>query len=205
MMKKALLSTAIIALALCTVAPAAFSADNPTKDCKKCPVEQCRPKLYDKNGKELKTPPKPGEKVYDKNGKELKAPPKKMRHEPPKGPELNLTEKQKAQADKIREASKQKIKPIRQEIHEIKNQLWEIRENDNLTEEQKHEKAEPIMKKMHELHQKANAIRQSDMQQFEKILTKEQLKTLENFKKTHKPPRQPKKSMPMPPEREIGD
>ena len=93
MMKKALLSTAIIALALCTVAPAAFSADNPTKDCKKCPVEQCRPKLYDKNGKELKTPPKPGEKVYDKNGKELKAPPKKMRHEPPKGPELNLTEK----------------------------------------------------------------------------------------------------------------
>ena len=78
---------------------------------------------------------------YDKNGKELKAPPKKMRHEPPKGPELNLTEKQKAQADKIREASKQKIKPIRQEIHEIKNQLWEIRENDNLTEEQKHEKA----------------------------------------------------------------
>ena len=61
------------------------------------------------------------------------------------------------------------------------------------------------MKKMHELHQKADAIRQSDMQQFEKILTKEQLKTLENFKKTHKLPRQPKKSMPMPPEREIGD
>lgn len=203
-MKKALLSTAIIALAICSAAPAAFSADKATKEAPKCPVEQVRPKLYDKNGNELKTPPKPGEKVYDKNGKELKMPPKNM-HKPPKGPDLNLTDKQKAQADKIREASKQKIKPIKREIHEIKNELWEIRENDNLTEEQKRAKSEPLMKKMHELHQKADAIRQNDMQQFEKLLTKEQLKTLENFKKTHKPPRPPKKHHPMPPHHEMED
>lgn len=194
-MKKSLILASILSVALIMPNTASFANCNNTKpDMHKCPpCAKEMPKLYDKNGNELKNPPKPGDKVYDQNGKEMQPPcMKKM----PKGPELNLSDKQKAKADKIREASRQKIKPIRREIHDLKNQIWEIKENDNLTKEQKHEQMKPLMEKIHKLRQQANKIRQEDMKNFESILTKTQKETLENFKKEHKPPQRPERPMP---------
>ena len=190
-MKKAKFLTTLMLVATLAFGTSSIAADNNNtieesffKEHQQAPVKK-EFKIYDKNGNELKTPPKPGEAVYDKDGNKLPPPPC-MKHMP-KGPELNLTDKQKEKADKIREASKVKIKPIRREIHNLKNEIWEIREDDSLTMEQKKEKIEPLMVKVKELRTKADSIRQEDMKQFENLLTKEQKKTLEEFKKTHKP------------------
>ena len=153
----------------------------------KVPITKTFPKLYDKDGNELKSFPKPGDEVYDKDGNKLPPPPKFCHHHPK--PDLNLTDKQKEKADKIREESRKKIKPIRNEIHNLKNEIWEIKENDALNMEEQHEKIAPLMQKIEKLRNEADNIRQEDMKQFEKILTKEQKKTLEEFKKTHKPPK----------------
>lgn len=200
-MKKTLVLTSMLAIALLlTPASASYAGEkdaNGPETLARPPFSQEMPKLYDKNGKELKNPPKPGEKVYDKNGKELPPPPFMKRA--PKGPDLNLTDEQKAKADKIREASRQKMKPIRREIHNLKNEIWEIKENDKLTFEEKEGKIRPLFEKINKLQEKSNEIRQEDMKQFEALLTKTQKKTLENFKKTHKPPRQHDRDRKMPP------
>ena len=157
-----------------------------------------RPKFYDKDGNELKAPPKPGTKVYDKNGKEIDF--KRMKHHP-KGPELNLTEEQKAQADKFREESKKKMKPIFKEMRALDEKINAIYDNDKLTSEEKEKQIKPLMEKSTKLHLKANEIRKADMKKFEAILTEEQKTKLEEFKKTHKPPKKPNfgKMMPPPP------
>ncbi|MCR5261563.1 MAG: Spy/CpxP family protein refolding chaperone [Candidatus Gastranaerophilales bacterium] len=190
-MKKSVILTSLLAVML-MFNTAVYAEDSKTVQPapEKAPITKTFPKLYDKDGNELKAPPKPGEAVYDKDGNKLPPPPcckKPM----PKGPELNLTDKQKAKADKIREESKKKMKPIRREIHNIKNEIWEIKEDDSLTMEQQQEKIVPLMKKIEDLRSQANAIRQEDMKQFEKILTKDQKKVLDEFKKTHKPPQKP--------------
>jgi len=158
-----------------------------------------RPKFYDKDGNELKAPPKPGTKIYDKNGKEIDF--KKMRHH--KGPELNLTEEQKAQADKFRAESKKKMKPIFKEMRALDEKITAIYDNDKLTSEEKEKQLKPLMEKSTKLHLQANEIRKADMKKFEAILTDEQKTKLEEFKKTHKPMKKPKcgcgKMMPPPP------
>ena len=182
-MKKLFALTIVTMIAFALNSSAVFAENtkqNP--EFKKPDISRERPKLYDKNGKELTTPPK-------------------FSHKPPKGPELNLTEEQIAKADKIRENSKQKLKPIRREIHNLKNEIWEIKENDNLPREEKDAKIEPIVKKIDGLKKKADEIRQADMKQFESILTSKQKKTLETFKKTHKPcPKKDGHRPPCPPE-----
>lgn len=186
-MKRTIFLTSLLAVTLLFNASFATADENKQDTNIKChpPICKERPKLYDKNGQELQSPPKPGEKVYDKNGNQITPP--KFKHHPPKGPELNLTETQKAQADKMREASKQKIAPIRKEIFETKKQIKTIKNDEKLTEKQKEEAIKPLYKKMELLHDKADKIRQKDMEQFEKILTPEQKQILEEFKKTHKP------------------
>lgn len=166
-------------------------------NCPKCECPGCkcktprgeRPKLYDKNGKELTNPPKPGEKVYDKNGKEITLMPPRHGHHHMKGPELNLTEKQKAEAAKIREASKEKIRPIMKEMHTIKDDIRKVYDDTKLTTEQKEQKVTELKQKLAEQRKKADTIRKSDMEKFEKLLTKEQKTILENFKKEHQPPK----------------
>ena len=166
-------------------------------NCPKCECPDCkcktppgeRPKLYDKDGKELTAPPKPGEKVYDKNGKEITLMPPRHGHHHMKGPELNLTEKQKAEAAKIREASKEKIRPIMEEMKTIKNDIRKVYDDTSLTAEQQKQKVNELKQKLVEQRKKADAIRKSDMEKFEKLLTKEQKTILENFKKEHRPPK----------------
>ena len=80
------------------------------------------------------------------------------------------------------------MKPIRKQIHDYQNQIWEIKENDSLSCEQKRKKIQPIFEKIQKLQNQKNEIRKADMQQFESLLTKEQKQKLEQFKKTHKPP-----------------
>lgn len=155
----------------------------PQRPGKACFRGKERPKFYDKDGKELKAPPKPGTKVYDKNGKEIDF--KKMKHHP-KGPELNLTDEQKAQADKFREESKSKMKPIFKEMKELNQKINAIYEDEKTTKEQKEKQLKPLMEKITKLHLQANEIRKADMKKFESILTDEQKTKLEEFKKEHK-------------------
>lgn len=193
-MKKSLFLASTLLLAMLFNAPAFAGGDKTADsgcDFKKPPMHREMPNLYDKNGNELTTPPKKGQKVYDAKGNELPPPPKMDKKMPPK-PELNLTEAQKAQMDKIREESKKKMKPIRKQIHEYQNQIWEIKENDTLSCEQKREKIQPIFEKIQKLQNQKNEIRKADMEQFESLLTKSQKQKLEQFKKTHKPPMKPR-------------
>lgn len=186
-MKKTIVCTSLLLLTL-LLNSSAYCADtkteaaNKTKEVKEFKMP---PKFYDKEGNELKAPPKPGEAVYDKDGNKLPVP-NFMKNRFQK-PELNLTDKQKEKADKIRENSRKKIKPIRREIHNLKNEIWEIKENDDLTMEEKFVKIKPLHEKIKALRTQANEIRKEDMKQFEKLLTKDQKKTLEEFKKNHKP------------------
>lgn len=142
----------------------------------------CR--MYDKDGNVLKQFPKPGDVVYDKNGNKVKI---------PEGPKLNLTDAQKEQMDNIRKESRTKIKPIKKEIHNYYNQVWEIKEDDSLTKEQKFAKMQPIFENIRTLEKRANEIRKSDMEQFEKLLTPKQKAEFEKFKKAHKHHRDIKK------------
>ena len=109
-MQKSLLLASTLLLAMLFNAPAFAEEDKLADagcDFKMPPMHREMPKLYDKNGKELTAPPKKGQKVYDAKGKEL-PPPLKMDKKMPPKPDLNLTEAQKAQMDKIREESKKR-------------------------------------------------------------------------------------------------
>ena len=196
-MKKNLLVASVISLAMImssgiAMADNTVKAQKDTKAVKECP-KKCdksgafkgkeRPKFYDKDGNELKAPPKPGTKIYDKNGKEIDF--KKMKKRHPKGPELNLTEEQKAQADKFREESKSKMKPIFEEMKSLNEKIGAIYEDDKMTQKEKEKQLKPLMEKSTKLHLQANEIRKADMKKFEAILTDEQKTKLEEFKKTH--------------------
>jgi Spy/CpxP family protein refolding chaperone len=196
-MKKTLLTTALVATIL-TVNPLIVSSEeNETlatnEFMKFAPFMEYKfptlmefkmPTLYDKNGKELKEPPKPGETVYDKDGNKIQ-PPFCGAQKPPKEPNLNLTDAQKSQMDVIRKASINKIKPIRKEILNSYYQIWEIKENDSLTQEQKYAQTQPIVENIKTLEKQADAIRKADMEQFEKLLTTKQKSELEKFKKNN--------------------
>jgi len=182
MKKKVFLAAAMSLVMLMSSSIAMAENTVQTQDEQKTFSAKERPKFYDKNGKELKSRPKPGTKVYDKNGKEIDF--KKMRHH--KGPELNLSEEQKAQADKFRAESKKKMKPIFKEMRALDEKITGIYDNDKLTSEEKEKQLKPLMEKSTKLHLQANEIRKADMKKFEAILTDEQKTKLEEFKKTHK-------------------
>ncbi len=147
------------------------------------PFKHKRPEFYDKNGNKLTEFPKPGTKVYDKNGKEIEF--KKPNH--PR-PELNLTDEQRAKADKMREESRAKMKPVFTEMKSLNEQINKIYDNEKLSQEQKEKQVKPLMEKISKLHTQADELRKADMQKFEALLTDEQKVKLEEFKKTHKPP-----------------
>ena len=128
-----------------------------------------RPDLYDKDGNKLTQPPKPGTKVYDKNGKEIEF----KRHHHPR-PELNLTDEQKAKADKMREESRAKMKPVFMEMKNLNEKINKIYDNEKLSKEEKEKQVKPLMEKISKLHTRADELRKADMKKFEAILTEEQ-------------------------------
>ena len=147
------------------------------------PFRHKKPEFYDKNGNKLTEFPKPGTKVYDKNGKEIEF--KKPNH--PR-PELNLTDEQRAKADKMREESRTKMKPVFTEMKSLNEQINKIYDNEKLSQEQKEKQVKPLMEKISKLHTQADELRKADMQKFEALLTDEQKVKLEEFRKNHKPP-----------------
>lgn len=71
-MKKQVITLTLIAVSI--VYSSSVLADEQSytsEQYKQPPAMKERPKLYDKDGNELTTPPKPGEEVYDKNGNKL--------------------------------------------------------------------------------------------------------------------------------------
>lgn len=120
-------------------------------------------------------------------------------HRPPVAPKkiqfekrLKLTDEQKAQAKLIHKKGFEKIKPIMDEIAQKRAEIEAVAKSKISTEAQK-EKFETLRKDIRDLKRKAHEIRKENMQEFESILTKKQLKELnkmkeegrKNFEKNH--------------------
>ena len=115
------------------------------------------------------------------NGEEKHRPPMPNLEE-----ELNLTEKQKAQAKANRIEGRKEMKPIMEEIRGKKEAILDVMDSDLSKDEQK-VKIEALQQEIKNLYKKANAIREKNMAEFEKILTKEQKTKFEQLKKEHQP------------------
>lgn len=105
---------------------------------------------------------------------------------PPDFSKLNLTDEQKAKLDENRNASREKMKPIFEQMEKNRTKIKVIQSSTKLTDDQKVEQITAIKKEMRELRKQANEIRQEDMQFFESQLTPKQKKTFEKIKQDHK-------------------
>ena len=88
--------------------------------------------------------------------------------------------------DENRNANREKIKPIFEQMEKDKTRLQVIKSSTKLTEEQKVEQITAVKKEMKELRKQANEIRQDDMKFFESQLTDKQKKTFEKIKQDQK-------------------
>ena len=95
---------------------------------------------------------------------------------------LNLTEEQKQKIEKNKQKDKEKMKPIISKMHEKRSELMGIKTNMTLAPHEKVEKMAPIEKDLIDLKLKANDLRKKNMEEFEKILTKEQKAEFEKIK-----------------------
>ena len=121
---------------------------------------------------------------------------------PPDFSKLKLTDEQKAKLDENRNASREKIKPIFEQMEKNKTKIKVIQASTKLTDEQKVEQITAVRKEMRELRKQANEIRQEDMKFFESQLTPKQKKTFEKIKQDHKKQMEKarkNKTCPMPP------
>src|SRR5574344_450413 len=130
-------------------------------------------------------PPPPG------HGKMQKPPHEKLDEK------LKLTETQKSLLKKNRIASRQKLKPILQQMFDKREAIMDIRDSE-LSQAEQDKKIAPLKNDMKTLKQKADAIRKADMEYFESILTTEQKTEFDKIKKEHEknrhcPPPCPKK------------
>lgn len=115
--------------------------------------------------------------------------------------ELNLTDAQKAKAKANRIKGRKEMKPIMDEIRAKKEAVLDVMDSD-LSQEEQQLKIKDLQNDIKKLHEKANAVRKNNMNEFEKILTKEQKAKFEKMKKEHEPAGRCKKCermMPPPP------
>ena len=105
---------------------------------------------------------------------------------PPDFSKLKLTDEQKAKLDENRNASREKMKPIFEQMQKNKTKMQVIQSSTKLTDEQKVEQITAVKKEMKELRKQANEIRQADMKFFESQLTDKQKKTFEKIKQDQK-------------------
>jgi len=99
---------------------------------------------------------------------------------------LKLTDEQKTKLDENRNASREKMKPIFEQMQKNKTKIQVIQSSTKLTDEQKVEQITAVKKEMKELRKQANEIRQEDMKFFESQLTAKQKKTFEKIKQNQK-------------------
>ena len=115
--------------------------------------------------------------------------------------ELGLTEAQKQKARQNRINGRKEMKPVMDEIRTKKEAIMDIFDSE-LAEAKKKEQIKELQTELKELHKKANTLREKNMQDFEKILTKEQKAKFEELKQKHMPKHECKKCgkmMPPPP------
>lgn len=96
---------------------------------------------------------------------------------------LKLTDAQKAQAKIIREKGRTEIHPIMEKIKEKHQKIHTIRNNTKLSEQAKAAQIDQLRKELGALKRYAHELQMKNMQEFEGILTKKQLKTLNKMKK----------------------
>lgn len=110
--------------------------------------------------------------------------------QPPKGPDfqkrraefekrLNLTDKQKQQAEALHKQGFEKIKPI---MEDMKTKQKEIATLKDAQDETSIQKKEQLKKEIGALRQQAKELRKQNMKDFENILTKKQQKELQKIK-----------------------
>jgi Spy/CpxP family protein refolding chaperone len=111
---------------------------------------------------------------------------------PPKGPDfqkrnaeleqrLKLTDKQKAKAEKLREQSFEKMKPIMDKLQEKKAEIDAVKRS-RMSVEMQNEKIAELQKEIGALKNEAHRLRMENMKDFEAILTKKQKKELQKMK-----------------------
>jgi Spy/CpxP family protein refolding chaperone len=155
----------IIACVTCVLTSVANANEPAAKDesVKKCiGVEKAMPKM----------PPAPPEQMHKI----------KKAHEKAFEEKLGLTEVQKLKTRELRKGGHEKIKPLIDDIRAKKQEAEAVR-NSKLTVEAKEEKLTEIDKELATMEKKVREVRKQNMKEFEKILTKDQRKTLKNMKK----------------------
>ena len=99
---------------------------------------------------------------------------------------LNLTEEQKKQIEENRKIGHEKVKPIFEQKRAIFHEIKEIKQNNDLSEEQKQKKIDSLKSDIKKLDEQANSLRQENMKAFEGILNNKQKKEFEKIKSEQK-------------------
>lgn len=95
---------------------------------------------------------------------------------------LKLTDKQKQQIELQKQQDREKIKPIIEQIHLKKQEFNKIKNDSNLSQENKDKKLKEVRDDLRNLKIQADSLRKENMQNFENILTEKQKKEFSKIK-----------------------
>ncbi len=95
---------------------------------------------------------------------------------------LKLTDEQKAKAKEIRQKGHEELKPIMDKIQEKRQEIKAVKLS-RMAQRAQEERIAELRKEIMALKRHAHEIRMKNMQEFESILTKKQLKELNKMKK----------------------
>ena len=129
-------------------------------------------------------PTKAAEPAVENQAPDFQKPPRKPECDKKKAEfekRLKLTDEQKAQAKEIRMKGHEQMKPIMEKMKALKDEEQAVKRSRIAVEEQQ-AKIKELRGQMRELHKQAREIRRQNMQEFESILTKKQLKELNKMK-----------------------
>lgn len=157
-MKKTLILASLLAFAVSTQC---FAADVPT-------VESATP------AQSVERPAPP----------DVQRPPKKHDMDKKKAEfekRLKLTDEQKAKAKEIRMKGHEEMKPIMEAIKEKRQEIDAVMRS-RMAVEMQQEKVKALKAEIRDLKKQAHELRMKNMQEFESILTKKQLKELKKMK-----------------------
>jgi len=152
MIKKALITASVLVFATTVMS---FAADTTT-----VPTKQSKPAI------ECKKPPKNPE--FEKRQAEFEK-------------RIKLTDKQKAQAEQIRQKGHEQMKPIMEKIKEKHQEIDAVKHSKTVAQDQQ-AKIDDLHKQIRALERAAHELRMQNMKEFESILTKKQLKELKKMK-----------------------
>ena len=126
----------------------------------------------------------PAQTVEQPAAPEVQKPPKRPDMEKKKAEfenRLKLTDEQKAKAKEIRMKGHEQMKPIMEAIKEKRQEIDAVMRS-RIAVEAQQEKVKALKAEIRELKKQAHELRMKNMQEFESILTKKQLKELKKMK-----------------------